>query len=255
MSWLHKLEKIASPIAIPGLIRYVAFLSSAVFVIGLALPDLIAFLPLIPSRVLTGELWRIFTFAFIPSSFSLFWIFALMFLFMMGDALEQAMGATRLTLFYLMGWLATVLCAFLFQSVGSPLYLNLSILLAFATLFPDTPILIMFILPVKVKWIALLSLLSVIAFAGSVAGFATLALCLGNYFLFFGFDLVKSFRTGLEINRRRHEFREKARPTSDSLHLCKVCGRTENNAPDLEFRVATDGEEYCTEHLPLRSLS
>ena len=253
MIWLNKLEKIAAPIALPGIIRYVAFLSSAAFVVGLAMPGLRELMPLDPAAVFAGEFWRILTFAFIPSSYGLFWIFALMFLFYIGDSLEQAMGATRLTLFYLMGWLATLAASFIFGGIGTPIYLNLSLLLAFGTLFPDSQISIYFIFPVKVKWIALFSLAIALVFAGSFAGYATLGFCLGNYLLFFGWDMIKAFRTGQEVAQRRHEFREKARPVSETLHLCKTCLRTEITDPDLEFRVSADGEEYCTEHLPSRT--
>ncbi|MEO7932021.1 MAG: rhomboid family intramembrane serine protease [Chthoniobacterales bacterium] len=252
MSWLNKLDRIAAPIAVPGIIRYVAFLSSAAFVVGLAMPGTQALMPLERGAVFAGEWWRLLTFAFVPSSYGLFWIFALMFLFYMGDSLERSMGATRLTVFYLLGWLATVAATFLFGGIGSPIYINLAILLAFATYFPDSQISIYFIFPVKVKWVALVSLAIAIALARGLNGYATLALCLGNYLLFFGFDLVKSFHTTQQIAKRRHEFREKAKPDEETLHHCKVCGRTEISDPDLEFRVSADGEEYCTEHLPSR---
>ena len=253
MSWLNKLEKIAGPIACPGIIRYVAFLSSAAFVVGLAMPGLQGMMPLDPASFFRGEYWRLLTFAFIPSSYGLFWIFALMFLFYIGDSLEQAMGATRLTLFYLIGWMATVAATFLFDIVGTPLYLNLSLLLAFATVYPNEQISIYFIFPVKVKWIALVSLGAALIFAQGLGGYAMLVVCLGNYLLFFGFDLAKAFKTSQRVAQRRHEFREKARPVEESLHCCKVCGRTEWSDADLEFRVSADGEEYCTEHLPHRT--
>ncbi len=254
MRWLNQLERIAAPIAIPGIIRYIAFLSSAAFVIGLAMPGVQELMPLQREAVLSGQWWRLLTFAFMPSSYSLFWIFALMFLFYMGDSLEQAMGATRLTVFYLLGWLATVVATFLFGGIGTPIYINLAILLAFATYFPDSQISIYFIFPVKVKWVALFSLAVSFAMIRSLSDFGTLAFCLGNYLLFFGFDLVKAFHTTQQIAKRRHEFREKARPEEDTLHHCKVCQRTEKSDPDLEFRVASDGEEYCTEHLPSRAI-
>jgi len=252
MTWLDKLEKFAAPIAVPGIIRYVAFLSSAAFVVGLAMPGVQELMPLQREAFLQGEFWRLLTFAFIPSSFSLFWIFALMFLFYIGDSLEQQMGATRLTLFYLIGWLATAAATFIFGGLGTPIYLTLSLLLAFATYFPDMQILLFLIIPVKVKWIAILSLVFALVSAGSLAGYATLGLCLGNYLLFFGFDMVKSFRSTRQNARRQHEYREKAKPDEETLHHCKTCDRTELSDPDLEFRVSADGEEYCTEHLPSR---
>ncbi|HEX8372420.1 MAG TPA: hypothetical protein VF585_06550 [Chthoniobacterales bacterium] len=253
MSLLNKLERAAAPIAIPGIIRYVAFLSSAAFIIGLAMPETREMMALEPHKVLQGELWRFLTFAFIPSTYSLFWIFALMLLFFIGTSLEQAMGATRLTLFYLMGWLATVVATFAFGAVGTPIYLSLSLLLAFATLFPDEQILLLFI-PVKVKWIAIFSLVANIAVAGSLANYGMLGLCLANYLLFFGVDMVKAFQNRQEIAQRQHEFREKARPEEETLHCCHICKRTEATDPDLDFRVSADGEEYCVEHLPSRAV-
>lgn len=253
MSWLNQLEKVADPIAVPGLIRYVAFLSSAVFIIGLAMPDAVALLNLQPDAVLRGEIWRVFTFAFIPSSFSLFWIFALLLMFFIGDGLEQAMGATRLTLFYLLGWFGTVVAAFVFGGPTTPIFMNLALLLAFGTLYPDVTITLFFILPVKVKWIALFSFVLAFASTRGGAGYAALAVGLGNYLLFFGPAMVRMFRTNTETAKRRHEFKKKARPAEDSLHRCKVCARTEHDDADLEFRVSGDGEEYCTEHLPSRS--
>ena len=253
MSWLNKLEKLAAPIALSGIIRYAAFLSSAAFVVGLAMPGVREMMALDPGAFFHGEYWRLLTFAFIPSSYSLFWIFALMFLFYIGDSLEQAMGATRLTLFYLIGWIASVAASFLFHTIGTPIFLNLSLLLAFATLFPDEQISIYFIFPVKVKWIALVSLGAAVIFARGFGGYATLIVCLVNYLFFFGFDLAKSFKANQKIARRRHEFREKARPEAETLHCCTVCGRTELSDADLEFRVSSNGEEYCTEHLPTRA--
>jgi len=253
MSWLNQLEKIADPIAVPGLIRYVAFLSSAVFVVGLAMPGAVELLNLQPQAVLRGEIWRVFTFAFIPSSFSLFWIFALMLMFFIGDGLEQAMGATRLTLFYLLGWIGTVAAAFIFTWPTTPVFMNLGLLLAFGTLFPDVTITLFFILPVKVKWIALFSFVLAFASTRGGAGYAALAVGLGNYLCFFGPALVRGFRTNTENAKRRHEFKKKALPEEDSLHRCKVCERTEHDDRELEFRVSSDGEEYCTEHLPPKS--
>lgn len=253
MSWLNKLEKIAAPIALPGIIRYVVFFSSAAFIVGVALPGLQAALPLDRDAVLQGQFWRLLTFAFIPSSYGLFWIFALMFLFFIGDSLEQVLGATRLTLFYGIGWFATVVSSFLFGTIGTPLYLNLSLLLAFATIAPDAPISLYFVIQVKIKWIALVSLAAALIFAHGFSGYATLVLGLANYLLFFGFNLAGAFQTHQQIARRRHEFREKARPDEDTLHRCNVCLRTEISDPDIEFRVSADGEEYCTEHLPSRA--
>ena len=74
-----------------------------------------------------------------------------------------------------------------------------------------------------------------------------------NYFIFFGKDIVREARMRREIGARRARFdTAMRRNTDETLHRCKTCGCTEESAPEREFRVAGDGEEYCTEHLPSR---
>jgi membrane associated rhomboid family serine protease len=64
--------------------------------------------------------------------------------------------------------------------------------------------------------------------------------------------IVNALMGGAWAHRqRKQQFRSALRKSADSLHLCKVCQRTEHDDPDLEFYVhMTDGEEYCKEHLP-----
>ena len=134
-------------------------------------------------------------------------------------------------------------------------YLNLSLFFAFATLFPNFPILLFFILPVPVKWIALVSFCST-AFAfldGSTGVRLAIVVALANYLLFFGYEWARIWREQGRTVARRQQFQMAARVEAhETLHHCKVCGATEVSAPDREFRVAADGEEYCLMHLPSR---
>ena len=261
-----KLRTFLSSFAVPGLIRYVALLNALVFVLHLIAPGYTSLLELVPTLVLQGQVWRLITWIFIPETLSPFWIiFAVLFLFYLGDGLEAAMGSGRLTLFYFTGVVLCTAASFVFgwSGVGgvslahANTFLNLSLLLAYATLYPDFKVLVFFVLPVRIVWLALFSaalmILSSIGQPTVVA--ATLGAAFLNYLLFFG----KTLQLECQIFHRR------TRPDAftpiiskqgsqqeaiQTFHRCHVCGRTENSLPQLEFRVSADGEEYCSEHRP-----
>ena len=102
-SELHdRLRRIWEYCAVPGLIRYVVLFNALVFILHLLAPGYLSVLELNPALVLRGEIWRLVTWIFIPETLSPFWIFfSLLFLLYLGDGLETAMGAARLTSFYL----------------------------------------------------------------------------------------------------------------------------------------------------------
>ena len=248
--------------SIPGLIRYVVLFNALVFVLHYLSPNFIFTLALDPKLVLQGELWRLITWIFIPGSFSPFWILALFFLLFLGDGLEQAVGSSRTTLFYLSGMMLCTFVAFSFGLAGAGIvfaganiYLNLSLLLALATICPDLEILVMYILPVKLSWIAIIStLFTVVGTLGQPPVFAaTLGAVFVNYLLFFHRELRTSLGL-LHLTRKsgaKSMFqRLDAVVESSSLHHCEHCGRTELSNPDLDFRVTRNGFEYCIEHLP-----
>ena len=257
------LQSLADRCAIPGLIRYVALFNALVFILHLLAPGYLSVLELDPRLVLQGEVWRLVTWIFIPETLSPFWIFfALLFLLYLGDGLEAAMGASRLTLFYVTGVIFCTLVNFLFGlKGGGPVlgrantFLNLSLLLAFATIYPDFKVLVFFIIPVKIAWLALFSaVIMVMATLGQpLVVAATLAASFLNYLLFFHRDLLGNFpnaSSGIRSARRSVNTAAKATPAEETLHRCESCGRTEASHPDLEFRVASNGSEYCREHLP-----
>jgi hypothetical protein len=130
--------------------------------------------------------------------------------------------------------------------------LNSTLFFAFARFFPDQIIYFMMLLPVKVKWMAWASAaLILFGFIGGswdyrlavVAAFA-------NFLLFFGREIFSEAATRREVEVRRRRFVGAPAAAEETMHRCEVCGRTEQTAPDLDFRVAKDGHEYCTEHLP-----
>jgi membrane associated rhomboid family serine protease len=260
MSLLDSLERRFRWLAVPGLIRIVVALTALVYLLTFLNPAFVSVLTLNPARILHGEVWRLVTYIFIPQSMGQpgslmgpFWVLiALWFLLFIGDRLEQAWGAFRLTLYFLVGMVGTTIAAFLFGAQFSNTMLASSLFFAFAHFYPDEVIYILFVLPAKVKWLAWISAaLLLFGFVGGPNSYRmAVVAAMGNYLIFFGPGLVRAARNRHEIVDRRKRFAEKSRPEDEALHHCATCGATELSNPNLEFRVARDGEEYCLAHLP-----
>jgi hypothetical protein len=256
MSLLTRLERQLARFAIPHLSLYL-IIGQVVFwsVSFLGFFDLerIALLPL---AVRAGEAWRVVTFLFLPpSSHPVFIAFAWYIFWMMGTALEGYWGVFRYNLFVFLGWALTVGVAFLFPaSYATNLFLAGSVFLAFAFLNPDFEMMIFFILPVKIKWLALIQWLfyGYALIAGSWPVRLSVLASIGNFLLFFSGDIVTRLRTG----RRRMEYQSRqvaARETErEPRHRCTVCGKTDLTNPQMDFRYCSKcaGEEcYCSEHI------
>ncbi len=253
MRWLDTLERRFGFLGIPGLIRIVVAFSALVFLLVRLNPDFISALDLNPERLRHGEIWRLVTYIFIPQTFSFLWIiFVLWFLWFVGEGLERAWGAFRLTLYFLVGMIGTTAAALFFGSYFSNTMLIASLFYAFARFYPDQVIYVLFILPVKIKWVAWVSaafLLLGFFLNSNSYRMATVA-ALSNYLIFFGPEIVYEARHRHEVSTRRRRLESHARSETEPLHQCAVCGATELSDPNLDFRVARDGEEYCVAHLP-----
>jgi membrane associated rhomboid family serine protease len=253
MSFLDKLERRLGFLAVPGLIRIIAVFSALVFILVRLNPEFVKMLVLDPARIRHGEVWRLVTYIFIPQTFSFLWIiFALWFLWFIGDGLERAWGPFKLTLYVLVGMIGTTVAAFFFGSDFSNSMLIASLFFAFARFYPNEIIYAFFILPVKIKWLAWVSaaLLLFGFFANSNSYRMALIAALSNYLIFFGPQIVYEARHRQEVSTRRKRFEIQSRSETEPLHKCAVCGATELSDPALDFRVARDGEEYCIAHLP-----
>ena len=252
MTWLDKLERRFGFLGVPGLMRIVVGFTALVWTLVWLNPDFRFALDLDPTRVRNGEVWRLVTYIFLPQTFSFWVILVLWFLWFIGEGLERAWGAFRLTLYFLVGMIGTTIAAFFFGARFSNGMLISSLFFAFARFYPDVIIYILFILPAKIKWIAWVSaaflLLGFIVNSNSyrmamVAAFA-------NYLIFFGPEIIHEARHRKDVSSRRQRFESDTRSPAEPLHKCAVCGATELSDPDLDFRVARDGEEYCVTHLP-----
>lgn len=251
MTWLDKLEKRFGFLGVPGLMRIVVVFTALVFVLARLDPNFVSILDLDIGRIRHGEVWRLFTYIFVPQTLSFIWVtFALLFLWFIGDGLERAWGAFRLTLYFLVGMMGTTAAAFFFGSNFSNSMLSAALFFAFARFYPDEVIYVFFILPVKVKWLAWISAaFLLVAFVMNSNDYRlALMAALSNYLIFFGPEIIRSIRNRRVVTQRRERF-EQAAVTDEPLHRCAVCGATEASNPSLEFRVASNGEEYCLEHL------
>ena len=252
MAWLDKLERRLGFLGIPGLPKILVGFAALVFGLSLALPGFTSMLMLDTEKIRHGEVWRLVTYIFIPQTTSPLWvIFALWFLWWVGEGTERAMGAFQFTLYFVTGMIGTTIAAFFFGSNFSNAMLMSSLFFAFARFYPEELIYILFILPVRIKWLAwIYGALLIFGFVtGSTPYRAALIAAFANYLIFFGPEIVGEARHRKSVTERRRRFEVQSKPETESLHKCAVCGRTELTDPDLEFRVSRNGEEYCMEHL------
>lgn len=256
MDFLNRLERAFGRFALPNLSLYlvvgqVAFWGVA-FLGGFNLERI----ALLPYAVREGEIWRLFTFLFVPPNSSpLFIAFAWYMFFLMGGALEEHWGVFRYNVFLFTGWLLTVVVAFIFPgNYATNLFLAGSVFLAFAFLNPDFELMLFFILPLKIKWLALISWL-VYGYSLAVGSwpvrFAVLA-AIGNFLLFFAGDIVQLIKTGRRRMESQARRRSDQRDEDEPRHRCHACGKTDKTHPLMDFRYCSkcaDDECYCQEHL------
>lgn len=199
-----------------------------------------------------AEPWRLITFLFVPPQTNPVFAFFFWYLFyMMGTALEQHWGVFRYNVFLLVGWLATIAAAMLTPlGFANNLFLQGSVFLAFARLYPDFQIMLMFILPVKVKWLALFqwALYALQLVSGPWSVRAMVIASVLNYLLFFAGEHLADFRA----DARRRSFQKKASSAGRVRHECAVCGRNSEQEPRTAFRYCSQcagGRCYCPDHL------
>ncbi len=254
MTWLDRLERRLRPFAVPHITVGLILCQVYVFFMGYAKPDFVASLFLIPERVLQGEWWRPFTFFLIPPIGNpIFAAFAWYLFYLMGTALEGHWGTFRYNVFLLVGWIATVGAAFAAPAApATNAFLMGSVFLAFAFLNPDFELYIFFVLPVKIKWLALLTwgTYAFILVAGDWGMRLAVLASVSNFLLFFGKELV--FRVRGARRRMALQARRFAASEPDYYHRCTICGITDRSNPKMDFRYCsqcTGTHGYCTEHL------
>ena len=269
-SWLDRFCYKHPRFGIPSLMKYIVILQAVVYVMDIfSHGTLSALLMFYPPAILQGQVWRVFTFLLLPldSGNTLFFVLSLYFYWFIGNILEREWGNVKFTVFYLAGFLLTLLAGAAASLLGWWIYLdmfyvNMSMFFAFATLYPDMQVLFFFIIPVKVKWLAWLdAAMYAIRCAMYIAG-GSWVMCLlplaavANYLLFFWSDIMERFgRVKYRTSRQTINFKQaakKAQQQKGYIHKCAVCGKTDTDYPDEEFRYCSKCNGYycyCSEHI------
>lgn len=223
------------------------------------------------AAVLRGQVWRLVTFVFIPQTGGLWLFLFLYFYYFVGSTLEREWGAGRFTIYYLTGMLMSIIYGFIIYFVTgvsysmTANYINLSMFFAFATLFPDNMVLLFFIIPIKMKWLAIIDALYFVYaiiqdFSAGMGLMSFLPLvAMLNYFLFCGVELFGSVmprqrqqrRNTVDFKREVHRIKYETK-NKNYMHKCAVCGRTDADYPELEFRYCSRCAGYhcfCQDHI------
>ncbi len=257
-------------LGIPGLMRYIVGANAVIYLLSLfARGGSLNFLCMDPASVLRGELWRIVTYVLLPTNGGIFLVISLFFYYWLGESLERLWGSTKFTVYYVSGTLLTALAsllAYLIDGISVPIYgavyVNTALFLAFALNYPDAMVNIYFIIPVKMKWLAalegILYALSVVtAIAARMWGQALMPIvALLNLFVFFTPDFLrKADRVKAHTRPQAVQFRRAVKEQQRQKgyhHKCSVCGRTDTDYPDLQFRYCSKCAGYhcfCEDHI------
>jgi hypothetical protein len=256
MPLLDKLERRLGRFGVPRLSLYLVAGQVIVYILEFfdrLNPALLGFVPVL---ALHGQYWRFVTFLFVPPPVSwVFIAFAWWMFYLMGNALEEYWGAFRFTVFLLSGYLLTVGLAFLVPgALVDNLFLAGSVFLAFAYLNPEFELAIFFVLPVKIRWLALFAWATyfVSFLMGGWAARLQIVAAVGNFFLFFSRHLwlrAGQHRRQMELSARKCG----GEPEEDQpRHRCRTCGKTSLTHPREDFRYCSkcsDDSCYCSEHI------
>lgn len=285
MNWMDKLERKLGRYAVPNLSRYFVGAIVLGYVLSMLSPGFTDWISYDVSAILHGQIWRLFTWIFMPTtSLDFFGLLFLLCVLMWGSSLESMLGTFRMNVFLWGGVILSDVGGILIYVItkltlgtGASIYLStyyilMSMLLALAICMPEGEVRLYFVLPIKMKWMLVFELLylayivfntfkTMIAYAngtwlGWVLGLvqsSQIILAVANMFLFFWASKTYISR---KQKKRQREFRAQfsnPRPGSGiSQHKCVICGRTELTNPELQFRYCskcTGNKEYCQDHL------
>lgn len=269
-SFSRKLEQAIGKYAIENISLYLIICYAFGYLISFVNSSFINYLTLEPSMILKGQIWRLFTWILVPpSSSNVFFILITLYLYYsLGTSLERVWGTYRYNLYLFSGMLFTVIGGFLlyigfYLIFGTPVsfgvlfstyYINMSIFLAYAATFPDMQLLLMFIFPIKVKYLGIVygAMLILQCFSGGIVMWVVVGASLLNFVVFFVTSRNKTHLNPKNMKRRQVYRAQVKQATNGPKHKCAICGRTEVTNPELEFRYCSKCEgnyEYCQEHL------
>lgn len=279
MNWINKLERKFGRYAIRNLMHYIVILYAVGLLLWMVEPRIYYnWLRLDPGAIMRGQVWRLLTFLLFPPALAnwqvgsvmggmlsmmelLIAVIILRLYYNLGQVLENVWGSFRFNLFFFTGIVGQILAvmvswlAFGQQVMVHTGYLNASLFLAFAVCFPEMEFLLFFVLPVKAKWLGIVEavLYAYDFIKGNASIRCVILFSLANVIIFFLSTRSVRRYAPREI-KRRNDFKRniKIQPRGASRHKCAVCGRTEKDSGDLEFRYCSKcaGDfEYCQDHL------
>ena len=276
MKFIDKLERKFGRFGVENLTMYVIICYVVGYFLAYFNPSLLSLLSLEPALILRGQIWRIITWVIYPPSMSnvLWFVIAIVFFYYpIGTSLERTWGSFRYTLYIFSGILFSVIGAFILYfitgaygigSLFNTYYISLSVFLAYALSYPDMQILLWFVIPIKMKWMAIvygvMVLYDMITYLrmGLWVYVVPIIASLLNFVLFFFSTRNMKRYNPKEVHRRR-EFKKavaqsRVNPATGGItkHKCAICGRTEKDDPNLEFRFCSKcngNYEYCQDHL------
>ena len=260
--------------AIPNLTVYLLAGYVIGFAVWMLMPDLLNWLTLEPALILRGQVWRIISWVLIPpTSQPISLLFLVLLYYSLGTALERTWGTFRYNVYIFSGLLFTVLAVFILyaafyfgfgvelplSSVGliSTNYITMSIFLAFAAIYPEMEVYLYFILPIKMKWMALVYVAMALYYfiTGGIATRVAIGASLRNCVIVC-LSSGNMRRFSPKERARKAKFKRQSAPhmqySNGAKHRCAVCGRTELDDPCLEFRFCSKcngNYEYCQDHL------
>lgn len=293
---MSRFEKKFGKYAIPNLSTVLIACYAVGYIIQLINSNFLYYLTLNPYEILHGQVWRLVSWILVPPSMGNIFttLIMLYFYWSIGTTLERTWGTYRYNVYIFSGMLFTVLGSFIamgaaylfygeawllshlgrviFQTGSlyfSTYYINMSIFLAFAATFPDVQVLLMFLVPIKVKWLGIVYAVIIgfefIGSKGNVLSLGGLVTINFNFFLriailssllnflvFFFTSRNRIIRSPKQMKRQYEYKREVHRSTAVTKHKCAICGRTDESNPELEFRFCSKcngNYEYCQEHL------
>ena len=249
---------------IPGLMKYVAIANIVFWLVGMVNPALANYLVFSPYHILHGQVWRLVTFALMPAGSGVLTFIAVYFYYWIGSTLEQYWGTPQFNIYFFSGIILTVLYGFIIYfatgiNIGvTAEYVYLSMFFSFAALFPDMQVLLFFIIPIKMKYLAWVdaALFVLSLFTTSFPANLLPLVAILNFLIFCGRDLLDKLprRPGANtINFRRESARIRREQQANLYrHKCAVCGRTDADYPNLEFRYCSKCQGYhcfCQDHI------
>jgi hypothetical protein len=250
---LDRLDRLVRLIAVPNLTMFIIVGQLLMFFAAFGDDTLLERSLLVWDKVLEGEVWRLLTFFFVPPTTDvIFLIFAYLIFYMMGNALEAYWGVVRYNSFLWLGAIMTIAAAGICHDQGvSGKFLQGTVFLAFATINPDFELRLFFVLPVKVKWLAMIQGIGygVALIIGPWSTKVVVLASFGNYLIFFAPELFSRVRS---THRRVQWDKRQSQADATPRHTCRTCGVNSLGDPNMDFRYCSQcaGEHaYCEAHL------